>query len=71
MSDSPERPIVSVLLECKGRTYRVIDNLRELVGGEADRIISELKIGRKILDPARFLDAEMPFVPSAGKPERS
>ena len=50
--------IVSVLVECNGRSYRVIDNLRSLVGGGrgADRISSEQVIGRKVLNLARSLE---------------
>ena len=52
-----ERPrIVSVVIECGARRYRVIDNLRELVGGEGDRCVSEARIGRKVLDLARTLE---------------
>lgn len=49
---------VSVLVECGGRTYRVIDNLRDLVGGvpDVDRCISEARIGRKVLDLARSVE---------------
>lgn len=51
-----EPRIVSVLVVCGGRTYRVIDNLRGLVGGEGDRLVSEAVIGRKILDLARRVE---------------
>jgi hypothetical protein len=51
-----ERQIVTVLVECGGRTYRIIDNLRSLVGGESDRVLSEAIIGRKVLDLARSLE---------------
>lgn len=48
---------VSVLVECAGRTYRVIDNLRELVGGlEGIRTVSEQVIGRRVLDLARKVE---------------
>jgi hypothetical protein len=49
---------VSVLIQCNGRTYRVIDNLRALVGGGTgvDRTISEAIIGRKVLDIARVVE---------------
>ena len=52
------RPIVSVLLECNGRTYRVIDNLRTLLQGQRDRTVSEQIVGQKVLDIARSFDAE-------------
>ncbi len=56
-----ERKIVSVLLECGGPKFRVIDNLRELIGGGGSEIISrtvsEAKIGRKVLDLAREVEA--------------
>ncbi len=51
-----ERQIVSVLVECDGRQFRVIDNLRSLLAGESDRVISEGRIGRKVLDLARTLE---------------
>ena len=50
------RKNVSVLVECEGRRFRVIDNLRQLVGQETDRHISEARIGRKVLDLARKLE---------------
>ena len=52
------RPTVSVVVECEGLRYRVIDNLRELVCGVADRCESEAIIGRKVLDLARTVDAK-------------
>jgi hypothetical protein len=52
------RKNVSVVIECGGRKFRVIDNLRELVGGESERSISEARIGRKVLDLARTLEVE-------------
>jgi hypothetical protein len=48
-----ESPIVSVLVECNGRTYRVIDNLRDFLHKQTDRSISEQMIGRPVLDLAR------------------
>jgi len=51
------RPNVSVLIECNGRTFRVIDNVRVLLAGQTDRNTSEQIVGRKILDLARTLDA--------------
>jgi hypothetical protein len=65
MSDDPKqvaakpgRTIISVLVECDGRRYRVIDNLRALVSGGTtkSRTISEGQIGRKVLDLARSLE---------------
>lgn len=51
------RQTVSVLVECGGRTYRVIDNVRELVGGEgSNRSVSEQIIGRRVLDLARSVE---------------
>lgn len=47
---------ISVLIACGDRKFRVIDNLRELVGGEGDRCLSEARIGRKVLDLARTLE---------------
>ena len=58
-----DRPIVSVLVECNGRTYRVIDNLRELLRGADVRSLSEARIGRKVLDLARRLELDVPTVP--------
>jgi hypothetical protein len=55
---APAVPLISVLVECGGRTYRVIDSLRSLVGGESDRTVSERKIGRKVLDVAKMLEAK-------------
>jgi hypothetical protein len=59
---------VSVLIECNGRTYRVIDNLREFVDFKAsdslrvsssvDRCRSEARIGRKVLDLAREVEVK-------------
>jgi len=51
-----ERKIVSVLVECDGRKFRVIDNLRTFLGAETVRTVSERKIGKKILDLARSLE---------------
>lgn len=60
MADSEQRTqrIISVLVECGGRTYRVIDNLHSLVGGgpTVDRTTSESVVGRKVLDLARSLE---------------
>jgi hypothetical protein len=61
MSEKMQRKIVSVLVECGGRKFRVIDNLRTFLGGdtvrvESDRTVSERKIGKKILDLARSLE---------------
>jgi hypothetical protein len=50
-------PNVSVLVECGGRRYRVIDNLRALVGRESERTVSESIIGRQVLDLARKMEA--------------
>jgi len=52
---------VSVVIECGDRRYRVIDNLRELVGGgaEVSRVLSEQIIGRKVLDAARRIEVAM------------
>jgi hypothetical protein len=53
------RKIISVLVECDGHTFRVIDNLKELVEAiapvekaENARHLSEEIIGRKVLDLA-------------------
>jgi hypothetical protein len=50
------RKNVSVVLECEDRKYRVIDNLRQLVGTQTDRNVSESTIGRRVLDLARKLE---------------
>jgi hypothetical protein len=53
--------IVSVLVECDGRTYRVIDNLREFLSEKVafeTRLISEQVIGRKVLDLAREVEVK-------------
>jgi len=52
------RNIVSVLVECGGRRFRVVDNLRDLVGREDNRTVSETRIGRKVLDLARTLEVK-------------
>ena len=50
------RRIVSVLVECDGRTYRVIDNLREFLHENKDRLVSETAIGAQVLSLARSLE---------------
>lgn len=70
MNNSEIRPIVSVLVECEGRTYRVIYNLRAFLLNERDRGGSQSRIGQKVLDLARMLDARTELsgaVPPAGK----
>ena len=43
-------PIISVLVEMEGRTFRVIDNLVELLGEESDRAVCEQRVGRRVID---------------------
>jgi hypothetical protein len=58
-AEEGKRKIVSVLVECDGRTYRVIDNLREFLSRQPDiRTINEQRIGRKVLDLARELEVK-------------
>jgi len=50
--------IVSVLVECDGRTYRVIDNLSSLLRDERDRCVCEQRVGRRVVDLVKTLENE-------------